>query len=299
MILNLLLASCDGDSNSLNSSSENPSGSSSRESLCPDNFVLIPALEDYTANDFCVMKYEAKNDGSGNAISQASGTPYVNINQQDSVAKCVAMGAGYDLITNNEWQSIARNIEGVSSNWGTIPGEGTSLNQGHSDNDPQRVLVASSDDSKACENTGQTCDSTTWDRQRRTHILSNGEVIWDLAGNANEWIKSTTQIHYSNNGPYILQLNDQQHGSLDLNGDIRTGREHFGVSRDYTGINLSLWGGFGGARLTSGGEDSFSGINRGGDYLQGVAVAGIFAVSLSVQKNEHYSQTGFRCVYHL
>ena len=27
----------------------------------------------------------------------------------------------------------------------------------------------------------------SWDSQKRTHTLSNGEVIWDMAGNVWEW----------------------------------------------------------------------------------------------------------------
>ena len=36
---------------------------------------------------------------------------------------------------------------------------------------------------------GQTCDGRTWNKQRRTHFFSNGEVIWDVSGNAWEWVK--------------------------------------------------------------------------------------------------------------
>ncbi len=102
--------------------------------LCPENFIAVPSLSDYTTNSFCVMKYEAKNDGSGGAVSQATGTPYVNINRSNAIAKCIELGENYDLITNDEWQSLARNIELIASNWdtGTIGASG-GLNQGHSD----------------------------------------------------------------------------------------------------------------------------------------------------------------------
>ena len=36
--------------------------------------------------------------------------------------------------------------------------------------------------------TGQTCSSSVWDDQRRTLLLSNGNFIWDLAGNMWEWV---------------------------------------------------------------------------------------------------------------
>ena len=313
MILNLLLASCDGDSSSPNSSSRNPSsGPPPRESPCPDNFVLIPALEGYTTDDFCVMKYEAKNDGSGNAISQASGTPYVQINQADSIAKCVAMGDGYDLITNNEWQSIARNIELVPSNWrygtvgwdGTEDGRSNGLNRGQSNNNPNMLLEASTNDDDACKGTQQTaqsCSSSTWHHQRRTHTLRNGEVIWDLAGNAGEWIKNRAPSIYNASDYMLVVINDDERFAQEftLNGEQKKIREHFGPSSNYTDLATSNpWGGFGGASLQDQDSLGLRGIHRGGS--NGTAFySGVFAVNLSIQGGVEYPRIGFRCVYHL
>lgn len=75
----------------------------------------------------------------------------------------------------------------VASNWsGGAVGSGA-LNRSHSDNDPALPLAASTD-SSACSGTNQTCSDTTWNDQRRTHKLSNNNVIWDLAGNVWEWV---------------------------------------------------------------------------------------------------------------
>ena len=128
--------------------------------VCPGNFVGVPSLTGYTTNSFCVMKYEAKNDGSNNAISQAEGSPYVSLNHDDSREKCQDIATGYDLITNDEWQSIARNIELVGSNWdtgtvGSSGGDFGGLNRGHSDGIPTNALEANSDDNNACHATGQ------------------------------------------------------------------------------------------------------------------------------------------------
>ena len=158
--------------------------------ICPENFVGVSSLGDYTVNGFCVSKYEMKNDGSGQAVSQAAGVPYTGVRRDEAVTKCAGMGSGYDLLTNDGWQSIARHIELVADNWGGGDvGSSEGLSQGHAYGVPNQALVASLDDNKGCDGTGQTCDGRTWNKQRRTHTLSNGEVIWDMSGNAWEWVK--------------------------------------------------------------------------------------------------------------
>ena len=81
--------------------------------------------------------------------------------------------------------ALATNIAREPINWssGSV-GEGA-LNIGHTDNGPPTAIAASSDDNDPCFATGQDCSS--WTNQKRTHSLSNGEVIWDLSGNVWEW----------------------------------------------------------------------------------------------------------------
>ncbi|MGD8843213.1 MAG: hypothetical protein PVJ83_07040 [Gammaproteobacteria bacterium] len=60
------------------------------------------------------------------------------------------------------------------------------LNHGHSDADPPqscdelREYVEKDCAATACE------DDLT---EKRTNMLSNGQLIWDLGGNVNEWVK--------------------------------------------------------------------------------------------------------------
>ena len=135
--------------------------------ICPENFVGVPALEGYTTHSFCVAKYEMKNDGSGNAVSQVAGAPYLGVVRDDAIVKCTGMGSGYDLLTNDGWQSMARNIELVGDNWGGgNVGSTEGLSQGHMYVDPydplNEFLAASPDDNKGCYGTDQTCDGRTW-----------------------------------------------------------------------------------------------------------------------------------------
>ena len=149
-----------------------------------------------SGHGFCVMKYEAR---SG-AISTATGAPQVSITQTAAIAACAALGNGSHLITNAEWTILARDIEGVNSNWsGGSVGSGTlargwaaSTSYGDS---WTNSAVAATTDSSCLYNTGaNACGSTGSLLYRRTHTLQNGEVIWDLSGNVYEWTNDTCTV---------------------------------------------------------------------------------------------------------
>jgi hypothetical protein len=186
---------------------------------CPSGFIMV--------SNFCVMKYDAKctntnpscitNDGvynnnvlgcacEGNykIISKADGAPITFIPEDDGTgrsAKSYCQTAGWHLMTNPEWMTIAKNVAEVPSNWcnkdgtgcGNPPGSaGKILSNGHNDSSPNKALPAGSDD--------QPCFGTTTDgsnlcggrnSQKRTLTLSNGEVIWDFAGNVWQWVDAT------------------------------------------------------------------------------------------------------------
>ena len=149
-------------------------------------WILVPGDPDYGTNDFCVMKYEAKNN-SGVPTSTAADIPWVSINQQDSATECASLGKGYHLITNDEWMTIATNVAEQATNWeGEVVGT-NEMARGHSDNNPANACAADASDSNAYVETDCTGSASGTFNQRRTHTLSNGEVIWDLAGNVWEW----------------------------------------------------------------------------------------------------------------
>src|SRR5690606_29006040 len=126
---------------------------------CPTNYLAVgPNTDVGVADAFCVAKYEMKNDGSDNAVSQSAGTPWVSITRDDdggtpgAITRCQSIGTEYDLISNAQWQAIARDIElaqsgGVFLNWSNGSTAGANaLNRGHSDNSPNNALAASTDD---------------------------------------------------------------------------------------------------------------------------------------------------------
>jgi hypothetical protein len=147
---------------------------------------------DYNTNNFCLMKYEAKQDPSNSPISVAEGAPWILISQRDSILECAAIGQGFHLITNDEWMTIAANAAGVAANWsGGAVGSGT-LFRGHSDSSPLRACEANPDDSLAyvegnCTSLGAGGGENDENTQKRTHRLADGTVIWDFSGNLDEW----------------------------------------------------------------------------------------------------------------
>ncbi|MFA6454341.1 MAG: peptidase G2 autoproteolytic cleavage domain-containing protein [Patescibacteria group bacterium] len=88
------------------------------EGYCDEGFVWIPGSAEYgTLPGFCVMNNLA---GSvGNPIpseeSDSSG-PITNVSQGQAQAACQALGAGYHLIGENEWLTIAADILQVAAN---------------------------------------------------------------------------------------------------------------------------------------------------------------------------------------
>ena len=265
--------------------------SACEQSDCPLNFVLIPNLADYADTDFCVAKYEMKNDGSGKAVSKPQGKPWVLITRSDAITKCTSRGSHYDLMTNDEWQVVARNIELVGSNWsgGTV-GSGE-INQGN--NDYNNIGAASPDDSQACEGTDQTCDENTWHTQRRTFKLSTGEVLWDIGTNAGEWVKESIPNTISE-GDIISErdiekeanlLETQPEFQLTFGQVLRGPKGHFGPSGNYGSRQGVIQDrrGMGNQNYFSEGPDLIRGGNGGIFHAESLTGSG--------------STIGFRCVY--
>src|SRR5665647_1914491 len=154
---------------------------------CPTGFIVVPGSSTFGTSDFCVMKYEAKNV-SGVATSQATGAPWVSITQTTSLSTATAACSGCHLITEAEWMTLAQNVLSVASNWSSGSVGSGYIYSGHNDNNPANALAADTNDANGYSGTGNSSPSN----QRRTLTLSNGEVIWDMAGNVYEWTSGTT-----------------------------------------------------------------------------------------------------------
>ncbi len=237
---------------------------------CPTGYIGIPGNATFGTDGFCVMKYEAKNVGNA-ATSQAASTPWVNISQTAAKTACEGLGTGYHLITNNEWMTIARNIEQVAGNWsGGSVGSGY-IYSGHNDNGPAGSLAASTD------NDGYSGTEQTSGNQKRTLTLSNGEVIWDLAGNVWNWTDNLCDANWHNGGAWI-EWSDGNLADYEL--------AHGGPTSGYTSSN--------GIGKYYGCTSNGNAFLRGGNW-NGGADAGAFALSLGSSPAYSREYVGFRC----
>ncbi len=308
---------------------------SPRASDCPTGFISVPGNYLYGTVEgdggFCVAKYEMKidqnGDGAGDSntscqnstyatwdnnastcaytigsrvlVSSASGYPLANISQTESIIACQSIGG--HLITNNEWMTLARNLEMVSSNWSSEIGDGY-MYAGHSDSTPNAALAADTND-----NNGYYLTEETSGYQRRTLTLTNGEVIWDLSGNVFE----ITSV--------VVPARDQPDAVYDSNDGTYTGTTWFDYSSGGIGLHIindgndSVLGYNSLHLLTSPSYNSLNHIGRvygasnsgsstnyivargfGFSYPDQTGVLGIILSALPTSKSFSY---GLRCVY--
>ena len=250
--------------------------------LGPEDYIPVPPLEDYYEDGFYVMKYEAKvvdrGGSSARAISAPKGLPIMRASYQEALDLCENNGSRYGLMRNSQWQNIARSIEKEHKNWSqgrSIPSDDNALNCGVF---LGRPMEASSNDENDCA--VKSCDSG-WDEKRRTHLLTNGERIWDMCGNVGEIMKDKYQKkedfdNYIYKMPFSL-------------------KKLFGPKKTYKLVEAS--------RRDNAWNLGYAEIKKKNDLIvRGLPgrKTGIFSVDITKDQDGrrgYSSATGFRCVY--
>src|SRR5688572_18189340 len=125
------------------------------DGVCPPGYVFVGGSAALGTADFCVMTFEAKAEdlatgdiavtgcdsacapngliATHKAVAVPEGEPWIRLDTVNAHAMCQAHGTGYDLMSNCEWMTIARDAEAVGANWsGGTSGSGMVV-QGHTD----------------------------------------------------------------------------------------------------------------------------------------------------------------------
>ena len=287
------------------------------QTTCPNDYVRVPKNPTVGANDdFCIAKYAMGNDGSGNAVSSltaAGANPWTNLTRDEAVTACQALGAGYDLMQNVEWEATARDIENAYTNsqgylnWyvGTQASY-SFINMGNMGMDGNYYCNTSSCpapsgsypyttysglppdlDSNPCSGISahpDCADNTTDDwAYKRTWSLSNGGVIWDFAGNAAQWLKDNVTVvqgvdDYVSNSPWNEGLQNV-----------------WGPANTYSGMNSSDYFGGLGQQVISVAAGT---VCRGGNWGSGYN-AGIYRADSYYDTSNYLTLIGFRCAWHV
>lgn len=230
---------------------------------------------------FCVMKYEARKAAGDIASSNPIDPVWASINQASARAACQAIGA--DLITNDQWTALARNIENTASNWSNgavgngVLARGWAAHASYGDSWTNNAVAPSTDSSCLYNTAADSCGSTGTHLYKRTHTLSNGQTIWDLSGNVWEW-----------NNDICSQTNWSSSSWIEWNNAVLSDYEkpNAGPLGNYTSTH--------GAGRYYGCTANGNGFLRGGRWNRG-AYAGVFALDLSLWPTASSTSFGFRC----
>jgi hypothetical protein len=146
----------------------------------PAGFVIVPATTlpgGVTVPAFAVARWLAARGPDGQLLLSATAPPWVRIGYHAAREACAR--AGVRLLTESQALAIAHDLAAQAANWsGGAVGAGRlfqGLHLGRFDA-PQPACAASPDP-----------------RERRWHVLSTGERIHDVAGNAFSWVFDDVQ----------------------------------------------------------------------------------------------------------
>ena len=268
--------------------------------LLPDSWVYVEGDIDYDTPDFCIMKYEAKNV-SNSPASNATNTPWVSISQQDAKTECASLGRGFELISNDQWMTVAANIAENAGNWcnsagGNCGAQGQSIspgavssgsliiNRGHTDRSINTACDARYD------NVRDDCAIQSPSKAfltKRTHRLLDGGVVWDLSGNVWDLTSYYNEIYKPNaNGGYGSYSTLTGSAKMPLSDLIPTS-----TVKSYWDDTWSSNQGIGEYYEGPAGTGA---LWRGGYYSS--SEAGIFGSWMGFDATFTSAEVGFRCV---
>lgn len=169
--------------------------------MCVAKYEMTPYNTSGWAREYDAYRYDSPGSNT-NITSRAGQNPINYVSTNDARLLCSSKLVDQDSNTISGGSSMKWNTHKIilkdlalnPDNWsgGTV-GVGF-IYSGHNDNSPALTIATSSDDANGYAGTGNSSPSN----QKRTHTFSNGEVIWDYAGNVWEQMYETQNIGGSN-----------------------------------------------------------------------------------------------------
>jgi len=250
---------------------------------CPEGYIEVLGNQLYDTNNFCVMKYEAKKENN-KPVSKPEEEAWSRISQKEAKEKCKTLGHNAHLITNNEWMTIARNLEQVPENWSSGKVGSGFIKMGNIGFDLDKVCY----NGPNSDYVGTNVKLSQRDNNSLARLkLSNNKYIWDFSGNMWELINGTvdkSDLIFRNNNNWVEMTDTINYGSFGYDG-LRPLNEFWDSEQ-----------GFGKIYITPGTIDQNIIFVRGGDF-QSRNTAGIYSLYI-LNKSIDYtaSSIGFRCV---
>lgn len=235
---------------------------------CPSGFA---GIDEY--GGYCIMKYEASrsdatasSQGSSTvAASQQGVVPWANVNYPSARNACQAMGTGYNLTTNKQWQAATEAVIGQPSTF--IHGNnGLEGDTGDGVVDPSnnnRVLTGTGPNSWATSSGVYDLNGNVW------------EYVYVTSGDADGTVDQSHPIHFGGNSDFVNGWNHSGEYPSDLSSSANSS---FGYDH-YWSIS----------------DDNRAVLRGGSWYREGEA--GPFSMYLSNGPSESYDTVGFRCSY--
>lgn len=190
---------------------------------CPDWFIRVPGNIEFNQSGFCVAKYEMTYEdavtpnSSGTDYNTVSYVPWktvvskswlypiADISQTNAIAACKSMWEWFHLITNDEWMTLTRDLESNWSNWSwNSVWSGWIFRWISWETSTFWCLTTSSSwsHSRLYASTSLNSDTTKWGSSKwvdcdskRQLMLSNWEIIWDLAWNVWEHVNWANNVN--------------------------------------------------------------------------------------------------------
>lgn len=176
---------------------------------CPSWFIWVPWDITFNQKWFCVAEYEMTyedwtwtpdwsswntyNYNSSKKIASKIDYPVTNLTQQEAINACETLWPDYHLITNNEWMTIARNIEFVSKNWSDWIIWSWYIKNWNS----KSTTIWCDDHSWINNNWTMTWSWNIECNEKRIQKLSNWFEIWDFSWNVWEHVNKSNTLDWS------------------------------------------------------------------------------------------------------